>query len=161
MTKHSNSLVALSVAALLLAGVISSPAVAAAKKTPTPAAAPAASAPVDINNASEKDLEGLPGVGASTAKKIIAGRPYAAIADLAKAGISKATITKITPLVTVGRAAAASARTSAAATTETGTKGGNNAAKSAAATAPAGLVDLNTAGEKELDALPGVGKATA
>jgi hypothetical protein len=60
--------------------------------------------PVNLNTASETDLESLPGVGPATAKKIIAGRPYAAIADLAKAGVPKNTIEKITPLVTIGAA---------------------------------------------------------
>lgn len=63
-------------------------------------------APVNLNTASQADLEALPGVGPATAKKIIAGRPYTAIADLAKAGVPKNTIEKITPMVTVGAAAA-------------------------------------------------------
>lgn len=64
-------------------------------------------AQVDINSASQADLEKLPGVGEATAKKIIAGRPYQAVGDLAKAGVPKNTIQKITPMVTVGPAAPA------------------------------------------------------
>src|SRR5258708_12528991 len=56
---------------------------------------------VDLNTATAKELEELPGVGPATAKKIIAGRPYPAVADLAKAGVPTKTITQITPLVTV------------------------------------------------------------
>ena len=62
---------------------------------------------VELNSASQKELEALPGVGAASAKKIIAGRPYSSVGDLKKAGISDKTITKITPLVTVGAAPAA------------------------------------------------------
>jgi hypothetical protein len=62
---------------------------------------------VDINNATQKELEDLPGVGAATAKKIIAGRPYASVDGLAKAGVPKNAIAKITPLVMVGAAPAA------------------------------------------------------
>src|ERR1051325_9795025 len=64
-------------------------------------------AQVDINSASQADLEKLPGVGEATAKKIIAGRPYQTVGDLAKAGVPKNTIQKITPMVTVGPAAPA------------------------------------------------------
>jgi hypothetical protein len=61
---------------------------------------------VDINSASEQDLDKLPGVGPATAKKIIAGRPYTSVADLSRAGLKPATIQKITPMVQVGAAAA-------------------------------------------------------
>ena len=79
---------------------------AAASKT-APAKAPAAA--VNLNTASQADLEALPGVGPATAKKIIAGRPYATVADLSKAGVPKGTIDKITSMVTVGSAAPAAA----------------------------------------------------
>ena len=63
-------------------------------------------ATVDVNTASQADLEALPGVGPATAKKIIAGRPYASVADLSKAGVSAATIKKISGQVTVSAPAA-------------------------------------------------------
>jgi len=110
MRQHRHWLGLLIVLALVLAA---SPAVARKKSaTPEPAAAAGkqpAGAPVDLNNASEKDLEALPGVGKATAKKIIAGRPYASVADLSKAGVSAKVIGQITPLVTVGAAAAPAA----------------------------------------------------
>src|SRR5581483_10143300 len=65
------------------------------------AQAKAPAAPVNLNTASQADLEALPGVGPATAKNIIAGRPYSDVADLAKAGVPKNTIEKITPMVTV------------------------------------------------------------
>jgi Helix-hairpin-helix motif len=69
----------------------------------------ASAAKVDLNVASEKELEGLPGVGPATAKKITAGRPYGSVADLSKAGVPAKTIEKITPLVSVGAGPGAAA----------------------------------------------------
>jgi hypothetical protein len=59
-------------------------------------------AKVDLNSASQAELEKLPGIGPVTAKKIIAGRPYAAPGDLAKVGVPAKTINRIAPLVGVG-----------------------------------------------------------
>ena len=106
-------------------------------------AAPAAQ--VDINSASAAQLDALPGVGPSTAKKIIAGRPYSSVSDLSKAGLRPAQIKKLTPLVQVGPATAASpAASSAQATTaaqETTSRRGRRSASatssSAAPQAPA------------------------
>jgi hypothetical protein len=64
---------------------------------------------VDLNTATEKDLDTLPGVGPATAKKIIAARPYASVDDLSKSGIPASTIQKIKPLVTAGGGSAANA----------------------------------------------------
>jgi DNA uptake protein ComE-like DNA-binding protein len=88
---------------------------------------------LDLNSATETQLQTLPGVGDATAKKIIAGRPFNSVDDLTKAGLSKATIEKIKPLVTV--------------------KG--------AASQPAEMVNLNTASEEQLQEVPGIGPAYA
>ena len=97
---------ALGLLALGLSLVLTGPAYADAKKAPAQK--------VDLNTASAKELEELPGVGEATAKKIMAGRPYSAVSDLAKAGVPASTIAKITPLVTVGTPAAAAPATAAA-----------------------------------------------
>ena len=60
----------------------------------------APSSAVDINSASQADLEKVPGIGTSTAKKIVAGRPYSSVADLSKAGLSAKQIQTLTPMLT-------------------------------------------------------------
>jgi competence protein ComEA len=110
-------------------------------------------AKVDLNSASEQELESLPGVGTVTAKKIIAGRPYSSASDLSKAGVSAATIKKITPLVTFGAATPAPAKAAASKSAAP--------ANPSASSAAGAKVDLNSASAAELKELPGVGDATA
>ncbi len=61
----------------------------------------------ELNNASDKDLEGIKGVGSATAKKIIASRPYRSADDLKKAGISDKAVESMKSYVKVGAAPAA------------------------------------------------------
>ena len=121
-----------------------------------------AKALVDLNVASQQDLEGLKGVGSATAKKIIANRPYKSVDELSKAGISAKKIEALRPFVTVGPAAAApqspKAETKPAKAPATSEKAQT---KAAPAKLPAGPVDINTADQKTLESLPGVGPKTA
>ncbi len=56
---------------------------------------------VNINNASEEELDALPGIGPAYAKKIIDNRPYKDISELKeKSGLSENTINKITSNIT-------------------------------------------------------------
>ena len=104
-----------------------------------PAKAAQAKAPaaiVNLNTASESDLVALPGVGPATAKKIIAGRPYTSVADLAKAGVPKNTIEKISSMVTVGNATSATAPAAAPKPTPAPAAPASAPAASAAAKTP-------------------------
>ena len=71
----------------------------AKSKEAAPAAQPTAKKPdkpVDINNATEKELITLPGVGAKTAKEIVAGRPFKTVDDLKNVkGIGDKTFDKL------------------------------------------------------------------
>jgi DNA uptake protein ComE-like DNA-binding protein len=140
--------------------------------SPSPALAAGAKDKVDINSASQADLEALPGVGAATAKKIIAGRPFSSVQDLSRVGVSAATIDKLKPLVKAGRGSSAAAaepakesKAAAAPKEEKPAKASKETKSemksSASAAASGARVDLNTASEKELEALPAVGAATA
>lgn len=114
-SSHSRAFLRL-LTALFTFGVVTSIILARqTSKAPKTTKAPTASSasPVDLNTASEKELDSLPGVGPATAKKIIAGRPYSSVDDLSKAGVSAREIAKITPLVKVSGAPGAAPSSSA------------------------------------------------
>lgn len=62
---------------------------------------------INVNTASQKELESLPGIGPVMAGRIIEGRPYRNVNDLRRVkGIGPATLDKFKHLVTAGPAAA-------------------------------------------------------
>lgn len=71
-------------------------------KTDTPQVAGAAAVKLNINIASQSELEALSGVGPVTAQKIISGRPYQAVEDvLNKKIVGKAVFDKIKDSISV------------------------------------------------------------
>lgn len=56
---------------------------------------------INVNTATQAELETLPGIGASRAQAIIADRPFASVDDLDRVpGIGQATLDRLRPLVT-------------------------------------------------------------
>jgi competence protein ComEA len=109
---------------------------------------------LDLNKATVEELEeSLSGVGPATAKKIVAGRPYSSVDDLAKAGVNKRVIESIRDQVSVGAETPAKSKTASSKTTKSKADGAKEAAT--------GKVNLNTADAAALEALPGIGAATA
>ena len=86
-----------------------------------------APAKLDLNSATEAEIEAIKGVGPATAKKIVAGRPYEGtdVAQaLEKAGVAKSLIPKISSSFTLGPATAGAATTGAAGGAATSGAGG-------------------------------------
>jgi competence protein ComEA len=150
------------------------------------AAAPAAAVPakpvksaeptklIDVNTASQQELESLPGIGKISANKIIAARPYTSLDELAKAGLAAKSIAALKPLVTVSAARSSStapptktAPTSAPATaappgpTKVAAPSEAKPATAAAKLAPGQMVNINTASKEMLEALPEIGPVKA
>lgn len=76
--------------------------VSGAKNVGTVAGAASANAQVNINIATQAELEALPGIGPVTASKIISDRPYHAAEDLLnKKVVNKSTFEKIKDLITL------------------------------------------------------------
>lgn len=101
------------------------------------ASIPSTTTKVDLNTATEKELDILPSIGRVTAKKIIAGRPYSSIDDLARVGVSRHQIDQIIPLVTLS--------TPPSSPRHSELLGTDHAARSVDATQPSpGMVWVNT-----------------
>jgi DNA uptake protein ComE-like DNA-binding protein len=75
----------LAVGVLVLAAAMASPGCRFFRRNPdAPAPAPA---PIDLNRASRRKVERLPGITPSMAKRIVEGRPYAEARELVTRGI--------------------------------------------------------------------------
>jgi competence protein ComEA len=119
---------------------------------------------LNLNTASQKELEVLKGVGPATAKKIIAGRPYNSVAELSKAGIPDKTIEAFKPFVTVGPPAPTAKPSGAVEQgkpTAEKTKATGEKAKSAKKLAPGQKININSGTKEELEALPEIGPVKA
>ena len=128
-------------------------------QTQPPKAKSAAKVVLDLNKATAEELEAdLPGVGPATAKKIIAGRPYTKVDDLAKAGVSARIIEGIRSHVMVGSSMAELPKSGASKATKA--KAAESKSELAKEVAH-GKVNLNTAELSALEELPGIGPATA
>jgi competence protein ComEA len=106
MFRHLLSTVAV---ACLLCGP--SAAAAGQSKTPARAATPSSTAIVNLNTASASDLEGLPGIGAKTAARIVEYRqkngPFKKIEELMNVrGVGEKNFLKLKPQITVAPAKA-------------------------------------------------------
>lgn len=131
---------------------------------------------VDLNTASQKDLEEIKGVGPATSKKIIAARPYKSVDELKKAGLSAKQIDSIRPYVMVGAVPAGAPATAApmakpapaqapvapaAAAPAKAVKAPTAEKAAPAKLAPGEKVNINSAPKEKLDALPGIGPVKA
>lgn len=67
------------------------------KKGETPAG------PIDVNRATEQELQQLPGIGPTLARRIVEARPFRTVDDLRRVrGIGVKTLNRLRPLVTAG-----------------------------------------------------------
>ncbi len=137
---------------------------------------------LDLNTATEAQINALPSVGNKVAAAIFKNRPYTSLADLSsKVKLSKKTLDKITPLISFNGVAASAnpvvaanngiatavAGAAVAANTQTGVANNNaqagskpsKASKNTATTA--NPINVNTASRDELMSIPEVGPKLA
>ena len=125
----------------------------------TTSSATGATSRVDVNNANLKTLETLPGVSPTLAKKIVSGRPYSNLSDLAQVkGMGQTKANALKHHVTFGPASGATTTRSAK---RTHSRTSSRSTGSYTTPAPGQAVDVNNAGLKTLETLPGVSPALA
>jgi competence protein ComEA len=141
---------------------------------------------VDVNSADVKTLETLPGIGSTLADRIVAGRPYHSVDDLAKVkGLSKSKINGIQDKITFGTGTTTTKKSTTKSSKKTttpetsATDTGSTKTRSSTASEPSRskavsptgsssgklppgqTVNINTATAEQLDALPGIGPSKA
>ena len=137
------------------------------------AAAPAAATGrlVNVNTATLAELDAVNGIGLVTANKIIAYREahgsLKSIEDLKSAGVTHCVLGKIKDKITFTGGSASTASSTTASSPTAGSHSGHSsaAASSPAASSPAASsgprTNINTATLADLDAVDGIGEATA
>lgn len=149
------------ISTVFVLGIVSTP-VQAAKEAN---AQKSVAALVDINSATQKELETIKGVGPVMAKKIIAGRPYKSVDELSRIGLNAKSVETIKPFVTVGKGQATAAKTATAAPYPART--GNDIKPKAKSTpaavklAPGTKININSADQATLEKLPEIGPVKA
>lgn len=115
---------------------------------------------VDVNEADERELDRLPGVGPALARAIVEDRerngPFNSLGDLERvAGLGSSKVARLEPHVALPAGATAGGAR--------GARGARNArdASGTAVTVATKRLDLNRASATELQALPGIGPARA
>jgi len=120
--------------------------------------APAWAGPVNVNTASESELDTLPGIGPSKAAAIIAHRdangPFTTLNDLdAVKGIGPATLESLAPMVIFsadGQPPVAAAPSDS-----------SSSDAPAASASSGGRININVASQSQLEELPGIGPSKA
>ncbi len=114
---------------------------------------------LDINSATQAELEAVKGIGPVTAKKIIDNRPYKSLTELEKAGLSPKEIGKLKTSLTAKPAPKPASPAAAPEAQKTGKSVKEK--KAAPKPAPGERVNLNTASQEDLEKLPGIGPTKA
>ena len=113
---------------------------------------------IDLNTATQAQLEALPGVDPATARRIIAARPYTSVDGLSKANVPPATIEQIRPMVRVSATGTAAGGASRGA--REGAKGVEKGAAAAAKGVEKGVAAGTKGVEKGAEAVGGAMKKT-